>query len=123
MKKAGYVDGFVLIVPKKNFAAYRRMATMAGKLWRKHGALDYKECVADDMKTPCGMPFPKLVKLRKGEAVWYSFITYKSRAHRDAVNKRVMKDPVMNDPKWATMKMPFDMKRMTSGGFKIVVHR
>lgn len=115
-----YVDGFVIPMPKKNIAAYKRIAAKAGKLWREHGAIDYKECVGDDMKVPCGIPFPKLAKTKPGEVVVFSFIVYKSRAHRDKVNARVMKDPrisAMCDPS----KMPFDMKRMTYGGFNVLV--
>ena len=120
-----YVDGFVLVVPKKNLNAYRQMASKAGKIWRKYGALDYKECVGDDL-TPAmgGMPvatFPRMVKLRKGETVVFSYIVYKSRAHRDLVNAKVMKDPFMNDPKYKDKPMPFDTKRMVYGGFKVIV--
>lgn len=113
-----YVDGFVLVVPKKNLKAYKRMAVWGARIWKKHGALEYRECVADDLKAPCGMPFPKLVKLKPGETVFFSFIAYKSRAHRDQVNARVMKDPATG-----TMppKMPFDVKRMCYGGFKVLV--
>jgi uncharacterized protein YbaA (DUF1428 family) len=116
----GYVDGFVLPVAKKNIKAYVRLAQKAGKIWKKHGALDYKECVGDDLKSPMGIPFPKLAKTKPGEKVFYSFIVYKSRKHRDQVNAKVMKDPAiqtMCDPK----KMPFDCKRMTYGGFKVLV--
>ena len=82
----GYVDGFVLPVPKKKLAAYRRLARKAGKIWREHGALDYKECVADHLDVKFALPFPKLVRLRKGETLFFSYIVYKSRAHRDRVN-------------------------------------
>jgi len=115
-----YVDGFLLAVPKKNLAAYRRMAQKAGKIWRGYGALDYKECVGDDLKVKMGMPFPRQMKLKPGETAVFSYIVYKSRAHRDAVNKQVMKDPRikdMGDPK----DMPFDVKRMCYGGFKVLV--
>jgi uncharacterized protein YbaA (DUF1428 family) len=117
-----YVDGFVLAVPKKNLATYRRMAAKAGKVWREHGALDYKECVGDDLKVKpgCGLPFPKMIKLKPAETVFFSYIVYKSRAHRDKVNAKVMKDPRM-----AAMggieDMPFDIKRMAYGGFQAVV--
>ena len=99
-----YVDGFVLVVPKKKLAAYKRMAAQGAKLWRKYGALEYKECVGDDLNPKMGgMPpflkFPKMVKLKKGGTVVFSYIVYKSRAHRDSVNAKVMKDPSMNDPK------------------------
>lgn len=113
-----YVDGFVLPVPKRNIAAYRRMAQQAGKVWRKYGALDYKECVGDDLKVKCGMPFPRGIRSKPGETVVFAYIVYKSRAHRDQVNKKVMKDPGMQEmPK----KIPFDVKRMIWGGFKIIV--
>ena len=113
-----YVDGYVLPVPRKNLPAYRRMAAMGARIWRDHGALDYKECLGDDLTPPFGSPFPKLIKTRPGETVVFSYIVFKSRAHRDRVNARVMKDPRlagMDDPK----KMPFDMKRMVYGGFKV----
>ena len=115
-----YVDGFVIPIPKKNLAAYRRMARTAAVVWREHGALDYKECVGDDLNQPFGMPFPKLTKLKKGETVVFSYIVYKSRAHRDRVNKKVMKDPRIAascDPKTA----PFDLRRMVYGGFNVIV--
>jgi uncharacterized protein YbaA (DUF1428 family) len=120
-----YVDGFVLVVPKKNVAAYRRMAAAGGKVWMKHGALEYLECMGDDLTPDMGgMPvltFPKLTRLKKGETVWFSFIVYKSRKHRDAVNAKVMKDPMMNPSNQKGKPMPFDMKRMAWGGFKAVV--
>lgn len=120
--KAKYVDGFVLVVPKKNLADYKKMATMGAKLWMKHGALDYKECVGDDMKPEwCAVPFPKLAKTKPSEVVVFSYITYKSRTHRDQVNAKVMKDPKMNDPKEINKPMPFDMKRMSYGGFEVIV--
>lgn len=115
-----YVDGFVLAVPKKNLQTYRRMSTKAGKVWKDHGALEYRECVGDDLDTKFGLPFPRLAKLKRGEAVVFSWILYKSRAHRDRVNAKVMKDPrlaKMMNPK----AMPFDMKRMTYGGFTTLV--
>jgi uncharacterized protein YbaA (DUF1428 family) len=113
-----YVDGYVLPVPKKNLPAYRRMAQMAGKVWRKHGALDYKECVGDDLKTQWGTPFPRMIKLKPGEVVVFSYIVFKSRQHRDRVNAKVMKEmEKMCEPK----DMPFDVKRMVYGGFKTLV--
>ncbi len=115
-----YVDGYLLPVPKKNLAAYRRMAKMGAKLWRKYGALDYKECVGDDLNPPWGAPFPKLLKLKPGETVIFSYIVYKSRAHRDQVNAKVMKDPIMSSG-MKDKPMPFDMKRMAFGGFKVIV--
>jgi uncharacterized protein YbaA (DUF1428 family) len=115
-----YVDGFVLPVPKKNIAAYRRIAQKAGKIWREHGALEYRECVGDDLVVKWGVPFPKGAKVKPGETVFFSWIVYKSRAHRDRVNAKVMKDPrleKMMDPN----AMPFDYKRMMYGGFKVLV--
>jgi uncharacterized protein YbaA (DUF1428 family) len=113
-----YVDGYILPVPKKNLKAYIRMARMGGKMWRKHGALDYKECVADDLKTKWGTPFPRMMKLKPGETVIFSYIVFKSRAHRDRVNAKVMKEmEKMGEPK----DMPFEVKRMVYGGFKVWV--
>lgn len=115
-----YVDGFVVPVPKKNLDAYRRIARKAGKVWREHGALAYQECIADDVKPGKWTSFPQSVKLKAGETVVFSWITYKSRAHRDRVNAKVMKDPrpaSMMDAK----AMPFDGKRMIYGGFKGLV--
>ena len=115
-----YVDGFVVPVPKRKLAAYRRMAQNAGKVWRDHGAVEFRECVADDVKVGKWTSFPRSVKLKKGEAVFFSYIVFKSRAHRDRVNAKVMKDPRitgMGDFK----DMPFDAKRMIYGGFKVLV--
>jgi len=115
-----YVDGFVVPVPKRNLRAYRAMAQKAGKVWREHGALDYKECVADDVKTGKLTSFPRSVKLKGSETVIFSYIVYKSRADRDRIIAKVMKDPrlaKMMDPK----AMPFDGKRMIYGGFKLLV--
>jgi uncharacterized protein YbaA (DUF1428 family) len=115
-----YVDGFIMPVPKKNLNAYRAMARKAGKVWREHGALEYKECIADDVKVGKLTSFPRSVKLKKNEVVWFSWIVYKSRSERDRVLKKVMADKrlaSMMDPK----KMPFDGKRMIYGGFKVVV--
>jgi uncharacterized protein YbaA (DUF1428 family) len=117
---ARYVDGFVIPVPKKNTEAYRRLARLAGKVWREHGALEYVECIADDVKKGKWTSFPQAVKLKPGEAVWFSWIVYKSRKHRDQVLAKVMKDPRLAktmDPR----KMPFDGKRMFWGGFKAMV--
>jgi uncharacterized protein YbaA (DUF1428 family) len=115
-----YVDGYVLPVPKKNLPAYRRMAQKAGKVWREHGALEFRECVGDDLKTKKVKSFPQLVKPKRGETVVFSWIVFKSRAHRDAVNAKVMKDPRL--AKMMDMKaMPFDSKRMAYGGFKVIV--
>ena len=115
-----YVDGFVLPVPKKNMAAYRRMAQKAGKVWREHGALEYIECVADDVKPGKRTSFPQSVKLKPGEAVVFAYIVYKSRAHRDRVNAKVMKDPRLA-PMMNAKALPFDGKRMFWGGFKGLV--
>ena len=115
-----YVDGFVVPVPKRNLRAYRAMAQKAGKVWREHGALDYKECVADDVKMGKFTSFPRSVKLKGSETVIFSYIVYKSRADRDRIIAKVMKDPrlaKMMDPK----AMPFDGKRMIYGGFKLLV--
>ena len=115
---ARYVDGFVLPVPKKNVEAYRRIARKAGKVWREHGALDYKECAGDDVKDGKVTSFPKSVKLKPGETVFFSWIVFKSRAHRDRVNAKVMKDPRI---KMEGTPMPFEVKRMAHGGFEVLV--
>jgi uncharacterized protein YbaA (DUF1428 family) len=115
-----YVDGFVLVVPKKKLAIYKSMARKAGKVWREHGALDYRECVGDDLKVKMGMPFTKLAKTKAGETVVFSYIVYKSRAHRDKVNAKVMADKRLTGPNMPK-EMPFDMKRMAYGGFKTLV--
>lgn len=114
-----YVDGFVLPVPKRKLAAYLRIARAAGKIWRKHGALEYIECVGDDLNVKMGKPFPAQMRTRPGETVVFSWIVYKSRAHRDRVNAKVMKDTAMEnfDPD----DSPFDMKRMVYGGFRAQV--
>ncbi|TAL06307.1 MAG: DUF1428 domain-containing protein [Verrucomicrobia bacterium] len=115
-----YVDGFVLPVPKKNLAAYFRLAKKASKIFREHGALEYKECAGEDLNVKIGLPFPRGIKSKPGETVVFSYIVYRSRAHRDQVNARIMKDPriaALCDPK----NMPFDDKRMLYGGFKAVV--
>lgn len=117
-----YVDGFVFVIEKKNINAYKKLASDASKIWKKHGALSYFECKGDDLYPKhVQLSFPKLVKLRKDETVWFSFITYKNKTHRNKVNARVMKDPYMNNPSMSSMKMPFDMKRMSFGGFKAIV--
>jgi uncharacterized protein YbaA (DUF1428 family) len=115
-----YVDGFVLPVPKKNLNAYRRAAQKAGKIWREHGALEYRECVGEDLDVKGVFPFARTIRLKPGETVVFSWIVFKSRAHRDRVNAKVMKDPrlsAMMDPK----AMPFDSKRMAYGGFTVLV--
>jgi uncharacterized protein YbaA (DUF1428 family) len=115
-----YADGFVLVVPKKNLVAYRRMAAAAGKVWHEHGALEYRECVGEDLKIKMGMPFPRLAKAKPTETVVFSWIVYKSRAHRDRVNAKVMKDPRITEM-MKGKEMPFDMKRMSYGGFEVMV--
>jgi uncharacterized protein YbaA (DUF1428 family) len=115
-----YVDGYVLPVPKKNLQTYRRMAQKAGRIWREYGALEFRECAGDDLKVKMGMSFPRTIKLKRGETAVFSWIVFKSRADRDRVNAKVMKDPrlaTMMDPK----SMPFDSKRMVYGGFKVLV--
>jgi uncharacterized protein YbaA (DUF1428 family) len=116
-----YVDGFLLPIPKRHLAAYRTLARKAGKVWMEHGALQYCECAGDDLKSPgTVVTFPKSVRLKRGEVVFFSWIAYKSRAHRDRVNAKVMKDPRM-------LRMmeketaPFDMRRMAYGGFQVLV--
>ena len=117
-----YVDGFVIPGPTKNIAAYRAMARKSGRIWREYGALEFRECVADDVE-PKGikLTFPRLAKVKRGETVFFSWTVYKSRAHRDRVNAKVMKDPrilkMMTDPS----TMPFDVKRMAYAGFRMLV--
>jgi uncharacterized protein YbaA (DUF1428 family) len=121
MTKGSYVDGFVIPIPKKNTAKYKKMASEAMRVWMKFGALDYKECMIDDAKPPfVAFTFPKMVKAKPGEVAWFSFIVFKSRAHRDAVNKKVM---AFFEKKYGKnmMNMPFDMKRFSYGGFKVEV--
>ena len=120
----GYVDGYVLPVPRKNLPVYKKMAADAGKIWMKHGALRYVECVSDDMKSAekwGGLSFLKIAKAGRNDKVIFAFVVYKSKAHRNKVNAKVMKDPIMNDPKNKDMRMPFDMKRMAYGGFNAIV--
>ena len=113
-----YVDGFVIPVPEKNLKSYMRMARQGEKMWRENGALDYKECVGDDLETKWGIPFPRVIKMKPGEVLVFSYIVFKSRKHRDQVNARVMKEmEKTGEPK----DMPFDMKRMVYGGFKVLV--
>lgn len=117
-----YVDGFVLVVAKKNVQAYRRQAALAGRIWRKHGALEFRECVGDDLniKGGMGVPFPRRMRAKRGETVFFSWIVYKSRAQRDRVNAKVMKDPEM-DKMMKPGAMAMDPKRMMFGGFRVVV--
>ena len=115
-----YVDGFVIPVPKKNVAAYRKIAAKAGRIWREYGALEYLECVGDDLAVgKMGLtPFPKLARAKQGEVVFFSFIVFRSKAHRDRVNKKVMADPRLH---MEASAMPFDAKRMAYGGFVALV--
>jgi uncharacterized protein YbaA (DUF1428 family) len=114
-----YVDGYLLPIPKKKLAAYRKMAEMGRKIWTKHGALDYRECAGDDLAAKWGMPFTRTLKLKPGETAIFAYIVFKSRAHRDRVNAKVMKEMgAMGGP---PADMPFDMKRMVYGGFKTIV--
>lgn len=116
-----YVDGFVIPIKKKNVAAYHKMAAWGAKLWKKHGALEYFECVGDDLvvKMGAGMGFKKLAKVKPDETVVFSFVVYKSKTDRDRINKKIMSDPAMQDFDPATM--PFDMRRFATGGFKILI--
>ena len=114
-----YVDGFVLPVPKKNIAAYKKLAQKAAKVWKDHGALQYCESMGEDLNIKGMYTFPQLVKPKKGEVVFFSYITYKSRKHRDQVNKKVMADPRLAGLTPKTM--PFDCKRMAMGGFEVLV--
>ena len=115
-----YVDGFVVPVPVKNLAAYRRLAKKAGKIWREYGSLDYKEWISDDVKVGKLTSFPRSVKLKRGETVVFSWIVYKSRADRDRINAKVMSDPRLADM-MDSKKLPFDGKRLIYGGFKLLV--
>ena len=119
-----YIDGFVIPIAKKNLAAYKKMASKGGKIWMKHGALQYVECVGDDLKSALKwkcIPFNTLAKAKRNETVVFSFIVYKSKAHRDSVNAKVMKDPTMAPEQWKNKPMPFEMKRMAVGGFSSIV--
>lgn len=115
-----YVDGFVLPVPKRKVDAYRRLARKAGKIWREHGALEFRECIGDDLNVKMGTPFPRTIRLKPGETVMFSWIVFRSRAHRDRVNARVMKDPRLANA-MDMDSMPFDAKRMLYGGFRVLV--
>jgi uncharacterized protein YbaA (DUF1428 family) len=116
-----YVDGFLIAVPRRKLSQYRTIARKAGKIWKDHGALEYRECAGDDLQTGMGTPFPRVIRAKPGETVVFSWVVYKSRRHRDQVNARVIKDPrmekMMQDPK----VMPFDAKRMAYGGFRVIV--
>ena len=115
-----YVDGFVLAVPKKNLDAYARLAKAAGKVWKDHGAIQYVEAVGDDLKVKFGVSFEKIMKVKKGETIIFSWIVYKSRKHRDQVNKKVMADPRLKKM-MEKGPVPFDLKRMVYGGFNFLV--
>jgi len=114
-----YVDGYILAIPKRSVRAYRRMADIGRKLWTKHGAVDYKECAGDDLAAKWGIPFTRLLKLKPNETAVFAYIVFKSRAHRDRVNAKVMKE--MNEMGGPPKDMPFDVKRMVYGGFKTIV--
>ena len=116
-----YTDGFLIPIPKKNVAAYRRMSQKAGKVWKEYGALEYIECVGDDMNVKMASSFPKTLKTKPDETVIFSWITYKSKAHRNSVNKKIMKDKRIANMMGENC-MPFDVKRMLYGGFKIIVN-
>lgn len=121
MKKGLYIDGFVLSIPKKNTAKYKKMAREGLKVWTKFGALDYKECIIDQAKpAQVKLPFRTMARTKPNEATWFSFITFKSRAHRDAVNKKVMAHFAKKYGK-GPMNMPFDMKRFAYAGFRVEV--
>jgi uncharacterized protein YbaA (DUF1428 family) len=117
---AHYVDGFVTPVPKRKLAAYRRLARKAGRVWREHGALEFVECVADDVKMGARTSFPRSVELKQGEVVWFSWIVFRSRRHRDRVNAKVMADPRLKDS-MPPAPMPFDGARTIWGGFEVAV--
>ena len=118
-----YIDGFLLPLPRRKIETYRKLSSKAGKVWREHGALEYRECVGDDLGNKMGgsATFPSRARARKGETVVFSWIVYKSRAHRDRVNKKVMKDPRLAAMMSGDLPMPFDMKRMAYGGFRTIV--
>jgi uncharacterized protein YbaA (DUF1428 family) len=115
-----YVDGFIVAVPKKNVDAYKRLARKAGKIWKEYGALEFRECIADDVKKGKWTSFPQSVKMKPDETVGFSYIVYKSRKDRDRINAKVMKDPRLTGM-MAMKDMPFDGKRMIYGGFKVLV--
>ncbi len=118
---AHYIDGYVLPVPKKNMAVYRRMAQKASKIWREHGALEYRECVGEDLDVKFGLPFTRGIKTKPGETVVFSYVVYKSRAQRDRINAKVMNDPRIKEM-CDFNNMPFDCKRMIYGGFETIAH-
>ena len=114
-----YVDGYVIPLPRRKVEAYRRIAQKAGKVWREHGALEFRECVGDDLAVKGLIPFPKIARAKPGETVLFSWVVYRSRAHRDRVNKKVQKDPRI--AAMSNEEMPVDMRRMAYGGFKVLV--
>jgi uncharacterized protein YbaA (DUF1428 family) len=124
--KGTYIDGFLLVVPKSKVTEYKKMAELGKKVWMKHGALQYMECMGEDLR-PKGMggvkprTFIQAATAKPNETVWFSFIVFKNKKHRDAVNAKVMKDPLMNDPAWKDKPMPLDMKRFSYGGFSVEV--
>ena len=117
-----YVDGFLLPIPRRNIERYKKMARLAAKVWREHGALEYREAVGDDLKVKWGTAFPRVARAKSGETVIFAWIVYQSRAHRDRVNKKAMKDPRLAEMMKDT-NMPFDMKRMSYGGFRVIVEK
>jgi uncharacterized protein YbaA (DUF1428 family) len=117
---ARYVDGFVIPIQKRKVRAYLRQARLGARLWKEHGALAYYECVGEDLKVPFGLGFPRMARLKAGETAVFSFIVFRSRAHRDKVNAAVMKDPRMGGPEMQA-PFPFDVKRMAMGGFEVLV--
>lgn len=116
---ARYVDGFVIPIKKKNVKSYTKMGKLGCKLWMEYGALDYYECIGDDLNVQWGLTFPKMCKLKKDETLIFAFIVFNSKKHRDTVNAKVHKDPRMN---MDVDKIPFDMKRFSMGGFQTLVH-
>ncbi len=126
MKQKQYVDGYVLAIPKKNLKIYKKMAQKGGSVWMKHGALQYVECIGEDLESAkkwgC-LPFPKMIKQKPSEIVVFAYVMYKSRKHRDSVNAKVMKDPLMHPEKHKNQPMPFEMKRMAVGGFETIVNQ
>lgn len=120
-----YVDGYVIVVPKKNASIYRKMAETGKKVWMRHGALEYFECMGDDLHPKMGgMKVPTFLKMagaKKGEDVWFSFVVFKSKSHRNSVNAKVMRDPAMSPEASKDKPMPFDMKKFAYGGFKAMV--
>lgn len=125
-KQKGYIDAFVLVIPKKNIRKYKKIAREAAQLWMKHGALAYRECIGEDLNPPSTeecpyLPFPQLTKLKPGETVWFSYIEYESKAHRNKVNKAVMKEYEKKYAKEEMKEMPFDSTRMAWGGFTVAI--